>query len=831
MLPSDKYAQNSTTTLSNGTVLKWTNQLKNIYALNEDTDLSIVYSNWNNNDILCKGTKTLYNYYPSCDMSLPDLGNNTSGVANNAASGWTRTYNNSPRVENVFSGVVLSDNNAGTYFWGYNPLKNSPAESSSGGNAKLLLDMDVNKMIFRVHFSAIKLSDLPTSDDYSADPTSDNYPSAVSISLKELYDHPDDYGIVSYSWDGCMVYGEEGGSNHWVSANIRPSFIMNNGDSIGGYCGKDPFGSYQGTANLSFTIPNGHVSGGGGSSTYNIVNHLEETYVMGHPFEFVVKPEGTYDTLGEAAKIYFVNQYGASVAATHRMYVQGDLIDCGSMYYHGVSSCSVQQVLSPYTLKYTDLKLSWHRLIKGSVMLAYMAAFGLYFSNDEGYDPDTDNLTPETLGDSDKIWLGAMGADGVTTGVWITDLDSYHGPNKDGKTSNPDYTPNGGGGGDDDDPWHGVDFGGTGAGGGGAFCSVYYMTPTQLSSLKTWSNTSAPEGFDMLPSIIGLQQLPISVSGVPTTVKFLKSAAITPGGESRVVDTGVSAGGGTGQPIAYSLGSITIDRRMQQRGEPYLDYDSTIELFLPFAGTFVLDTQAVMGRTISAQIVVDPVCGTAFAYAWVENNGEKMPIAYGGGPIAVDLPIASNQWGIARAAFVQSRGQAIQNVVKAGGEFVAGLIGMKTGAEAAGDRAYIAARGNISRGAVQAAESGTARALGAQTMSQSLTSATGIGNSIVSATQLNNTNYTAVNGGFGGSYAEWSQPFSAYVRITRPKFKKPDNFNHTQAVPCVETKKLSSCSGLTYCVNPDLSSVPCTQAEKIMITQALVGGVYAGGGE
>ena len=237
-----------------------------------------------------------------------------------------------------------------------------------------------------------------------------------------------------------------------------------------------------------------------------------------------------------------------------------------------------------------------------------------------------------------------------------SDLDNWDGETKHTVPSGPP-TPHPGP--DDDDPWDGVDFGGTGAGGGGAFCSVYYMTPAQLSSLKTWSNTSAPEGFDMLPSIIGLQQLPIEVSGISTTVKFLKSAAITPEGESRVVDTGVSAGSGTGQPIAYSLGSITIDRRMQQRGEPYLDYDCTIELFLPFAGTFVLDTQAVMGRTISAQIVVDPVCGTAFAYAWVENNGEKMPIAYGGGPIAVELPIASNQWGIARAAFVQSRGQAI----------------------------------------------------------------------------------------------------------------------------------------------------------------------------
>lgn len=96
--------------------------------------------------------------------------------------------------------------------------------------------------------------------------------------------------------------------------------------------------------------------------------------------------------------------------------------------------------------------------------------------------------------------------------------------------------------------------------------------------------------------------------------------------------------------------------------------------------------------------------------------------------------------------------------------------------------------------------------------------------------QLNNTNYTAVNGSFGGSYAEWSQPFTAYVRITRPKFQKPSNYNHTQAVPCVEAKTVGSCTGLVQCINPDIDSVPCTQTEKVLITNALVNGVYAGGG-
>ena len=373
-----------------------------------------------------------------------------------------------------------------------------------------------------------------------------------------------------------------------------------------------------------------------------------------------------------------------------------------------------------------------------------------------------------------------------------------------------------------DDPWHGVEFGGTGAGGGGAFCSVYYMTGAQLTSLKNWSNTSAPEGFDMLPSIIGLQQLPVAVTGAPTTVKFLKSGAITQQGESRVIDTQVPAGTGTGQPISFSLGSVDISRRMQQRGEPYLDYDCTIELFLPFAGTFVLDTQAVMGRTIHAEIVIDPVNGTAFAYAWVSQGGQKMPIAYGSSPIAVDLPIASNQWGISRAAFKQASHQMTMNAIKDIGDFIIGLGISKTGQAGA-----IANRSGYA--ALDIKEGLQAKQIGGQMMTSStINAATDTASAIVNAHQLNNTNYTAVNGSFGGSYAEWSQPFTAYVRITRPKVKKPSNFNHTQGVPCVEMRKLSACTGLTICINPDCGAIPCTEAEKLMITQALVGGVYAG---
>jgi hypothetical protein len=90
-------------------------------------------------------------------------------------------------------------------------------------------------------------------------------------------------------------------------------------------------------------------------------------------------------------------------------------------------------------------------------------------------------------------------------------------------------------------------------------------------------------------------------------------------------------------------------------------------------------------------------------------------------------------------------------------------------------------------------------------------------------------NNTAIGGSFGGTYASWSNPFTAYVKIIRPKVQKPSNYNHTQAVPCVEARTVGSCTGLIQCIGVDTSSISnATSAERDAIAAALSNGVYAG---
>jgi hypothetical protein len=172
---------------------------------------------------------------------------------------------------------------------------------------------------------------------------------------------------------------------------------------------------------------------------------------MGCKNEIDMTPGDTFDSAGGASTSIALAKWG-NTNFSKFVYCNGQIFDYGDSVIWCAWGCRVVNNTNQGAI-YRDYTFGTRRYIKADKMLKYIASFGLYFMG-ESFDPDTVNLTPETLGDDSRIMLGEMSADGTTTGKWITDIESYHGPNKDGKTVNPDYNPSGGGGGggDDDDP-------------------------------------------------------------------------------------------------------------------------------------------------------------------------------------------------------------------------------------------------------------------------------------------------------------------------------------------------------------------------------------------
>ena len=222
-------------------------------------------------------------------------------------------------------------------------------------------------------------------------------------------------------------------------------------------------------------------------------------------------------------------------------------------------------------------------------------------------------------------------------------------------------------GGDDDDNSDDINFG-YAFSGAGAFTNLWYCTQKDLADLRQWflgadAEHPIPEGFDPMPSIIGLFQYPISLGGdVLEEIKFRTSSGL-------IVSTGVQAARGLSTNLKFDLGSINIPARMRERGVPFLDYESTVECYVPFCGVFQLDTQTVIGKTLSCTLWMSPATGECNCIVYTISNGIKAPVAYGSGNMSSQIPISSNGWGSYAAALKNAtiqKNQIISNAITGG---------------------------------------------------------------------------------------------------------------------------------------------------------------------
>ena len=379
-----------------------------------------------------------------------------------------------------------------------------------------------------------------------------------------------------------------------------------------------------------------------------------------------------------------------------------------------------------------------------------------------------------------------------------------------------------GGGGDDDDNSDDINFG-YAFSGAGAFTNLWYCTQKDLADLRQWflgadAEHPIPEGFDPMPSIIGLFQYPISLGGdVLEEIKFRTSSGL-------IVSTGVQAARGLSTNLKFDLGSINIPARMRERGVPFLDYESTVECYVPFCGVFQLDTQTVIGKTLSCTLWMSPATGECNCIIYTISNGIKAPVAYGSGNMSSQIPISSNGWGSYAAALKNATIQKNQIVTGAATGGISSVLSGTGNIAATLDLGEQIAGASVGSafGAAGLALGGAGAALGL--LSTGIKAYQDINAANVGIRHLKASNGTSINGAFSGQ-SSWNYPMTPYVKISRPHYKKPNNYAHTQGIPLVEAKKLSECSGFTMCVGADLTGITATQTERDIISAYLTNGI------
>lgn len=786
-IPSSLYAEDESArqTLQNGTVLKWTKQLQNIHVLNVETDLSIAYTNWANEPMMTHANRGFHQWQGGC-TSGGDLGTNQStGFTYQHATGIKQIEGGQPRIDDLQSHVVLS-NGGGYYVWGYNPEASTRISGGNGDQRRYLLDMDINKMIFNCTIVVVDKSFFDNVD-YTSNPENMPAPREHNITLKELYTHPELYyctGVIN--WSNTYVYGSDT-SDHWRGVTIRPVILLT-GETIGEYQGADDsiFGRFNANGSFSYDSrdPNGHANFGGGGSSNTLYNHMNAGYFMGCKNEIDMTPGDTFDSAGGASTSIALAKWG-NTNFNKFAYCNGQIFDYGDSVIWCSWGCRVANNTNTGSI-YRDYTFGTRRYIKADKMLKYIASFGLYFMS-EAFDPDTVNLTPETLGDDNRIMLGEMSADGTTTGRWITDIDSYHGPNKDGKTNNPSYDPSGGGGisGDEDIE---VDMN-LSASSFGAGLTHYYVCTKESAVLNTISDALGQwnikdTGKDLFRNLISCKLA--RIGAIPA-----KNSTFVIYGEELLSDgSPISIQEITGNPT-LTLGSIKIERKYND----FRDYApfTKIDMFVPFCGWVPLPSHCI-GRTVSGELIIDIIAGTCKAVI----KCDRSVVAEAAGVCAIDIPFVAENAGMKMAG--------IANSIVSYGKAAAGAVG-----------------------GVASAASGNPVAGGAQTAGSVVSVLGGLAQMYMQS----NANYTEICGktadgcNTGGLTA-------VYIRVQRPKsgtfsepYYVPPGFIESKGLLALKSSTVGAHTGFMQCDNVDVSSISgATERELQLIKNLLQTGIF-----
>lgn len=229
-----------------------------------------------------------------------------------------------------------------------------------------------------------------------------------------------------------------------------------------------------------------------------------------------------------------------------------------------------------------------------------------------------------------------------------------------------------------------------------------------------------------------------------------------------------------------------------------------ITLYLPYCGTVQLEPADVLGGTLKAKYAIDFATGSCTAIVDLETwDGKKYPIAILPGQIGADVPMS----GTAAGQIAARLGSDVLNVA---GILTAGAVGIGDSVKMIGIGALAENTEIITGGVINAAGTIGGTALGLTKQGLEMAARPGIGAPTLAG---------------GRGFSSFGAPQKAYVQIRAPLYDAPDNYASTAGYPAAEEVKVSSCTGLCRFINPDVSKITASDAEKNEIRSQLQAGI------
>lgn len=290
----------------------------------------------------------------------------------------------------------------------------------------------------------------------------------------------------------------------------------------------------------------------------------------------------------------------------------------------------------------------------------------------------------------------------------------------------------------------------------GVLTTTFKMTKDRLQQLGRFLwGSNIFDNFSLIcnnpiENIISCKSIPLSLNG--TTQKIILGN----------VDTGVNGDKVSNNFTKQNIGSIAITEKYHN----FLDYApyTNVIIYLPYVGFKELDTNLVMGKTLSISYTVDIITGGCLCQ--IKSNNVKLYEFNGN--MGIDIPITASNRAQVEAGYISS-GIGIASSVASGN-----IVGAATSL-------------------INSAES------------QYHYASTSSPNPMCVAS----TNRTC------------------YVIIDRPTYQTLKSFNHTRGKKCYLTKTINTLKGYTICdEHIDLSGIRATDSEKEELIKILSSGFF-----
>lgn len=290
----------------------------------------------------------------------------------------------------------------------------------------------------------------------------------------------------------------------------------------------------------------------------------------------------------------------------------------------------------------------------------------------------------------------------------------------------------------------------------GVLTTTFKMTKDRLQQLGRFLwGSNIFDNFSLIcnnpiENIISCKSIPLSLNG--TTQKIILGN----------VDTGVNGDKVSNNFTNQNIGSIAITEKYHN----FLDYApyTNVIIYLPYVGFKELDTNLVMGKTLSISYTVDIITGGCLCQ--ITSNNVKLYEFNGN--MGIDIPITASNRAQVEAGYISS-GIGIASSVASGN-----IVGAATSL-------------------INSAES------------QYHYASTSSPNPMCVAS----TNRTC------------------YVILDRPTYQTLKSFNHTRGKKCYLTKTINTLKGYTICDERiDLSGISATDSEKEELIKILSSGFF-----